>query len=287
MNGGRTITVEILNAIEYGTLSVDETRRRLEELIDKEIQKSDAPANMQLIDECEKLLWELNTNGKIPFVSHLEENQAAVLKRSNWRQNLLSLRKQAFRIGTIAAAICVLAIGIEALLHKEWLVWQSTVDEQQLIVHGQEFDPGTVKGVNAENNQNPDELSTNEYAEVVNFLGFDPHMNFSLEQGWSVEQYTCSRFDYDSTLYIDYLYQDGNTIRISATFYNDIRDAVMYLEQNSDGEQYQLSGRTLYLTRNHNRIIATWNEENAVFTLRSGSTFDDTILFIKSIFEVN
>lgn len=287
MNGDRTIMVEILNAIEYGTLSVDETRRRLEELIDKEIQKSDAPANMQLIDECEKLLWELSTNGKIPFVSHLEENQAAVLKRSNRQRNILSLRKKAFRIGTIAAAIGVLAIGIEALLHKEWLVWQSTVDEQQLIVHGQEFDPGTVKGVNAESNQSPDSLSTNEYAKVVNFLGFDPHMNFSLEQGWTVEQYTCSRFVDDLTLYIDYLHQDGNTIRISAVFYNDIKDAVMYLEQNSDGEQYQQCGRTLYLTRNYDRIIATWNEENVIYTLTSSSTLNETFLFIKSIFEVN
>lgn len=287
MNGNRTVMVEILNAIEYGTLSVDETRRRLEELIDKEIQKSDAPADMQLVGECEKLLWELNTNGKIPFVSHLEENQSAVLKRSKRQQNILSLQKKTFRIVTIAAAICVLAIGIEALLHKEWLVWRSTADEQQLIVHGQEFDPGTVKGVNAESNQNPDTLSTDEYVKAVNFLGFDPHMDFSLEQGWTVEQYTCSRFVDDLTLYIDYLHQDGNTIRISAVFYNDIKDAVMYLEQNSDGEQYQQSGRTLYLTRNYDRIIATWNEKNVVYTLRSSSTLHDTIQFINSIFEVD
>lgn len=287
MNGDRTIMVEILNAIKYGILSVDETRRRLEELIDKEIQKSDAPANMQLVDECEKLLWELNTNGKMPFVSHMEENQSAVLKRSNRQQNILSLRKKAFRIGTIAAAIGVLAIGIEALLHKEWLVWQSTVDEQQLIVHGQEFDPGTVKGVNAESNQSSDSLSTNDYTKVVNFLGFDPHMNFSLEQGWAVEQYSCSRSIDDSTLYIDYLHRDGNTIKIFATFYNNIRDAVMYLEQNSDCEQYQLSGRTLYLTQNYDRIIATWNEENVIYTIISSSTLNETFLFIKSIFEVN
>ena len=73
MNGDRTIMVEILNAIEHGTLSVHETRRRLEDIIDKEITKTDTPANTQLVEECEKLLWELNTDGKLPHANRNNE----------------------------------------------------------------------------------------------------------------------------------------------------------------------------------------------------------------------
>ena len=57
MNGEQSALLEILNAIEHGNLSTEETRRRLEELIDNEINKTNAPANMKIVDECEKLLW--------------------------------------------------------------------------------------------------------------------------------------------------------------------------------------------------------------------------------------
>ncbi len=137
MNGDRTIMVEILNAIEYGNLSVDETRRRLERLIDIEIEKTDAPANKPLVEECEKLLWELNTNGKLPFVSHLEENQSAVLRDFRNHQNLRMFGKYALRIGIVAAALFVFAIGAEVLLHREWLDTTTSSDGEQFIIYGE------------------------------------------------------------------------------------------------------------------------------------------------------
>ena len=72
MNGEQSALLEILNAIEYGNLSTEETRRRLEELIDNEINKTNAPANMEIVDECEKLLWDLYKIGHLAFESNLE-----------------------------------------------------------------------------------------------------------------------------------------------------------------------------------------------------------------------
>ena len=98
MNGEQSALLEILNAIEYGNLSTEETRRRLEELIDYEINKTDAPANIEIVDECEKLLWALNTKGKLPFISNLKSNKQSVLKRINRPFNIRQVTKFTFQV---------------------------------------------------------------------------------------------------------------------------------------------------------------------------------------------
>ena len=102
MNGEQSALLEILNAIEYGNLSTEETRRRLEELIDNEINKTDAPANIEIVDECEKLLWALNTKGKLPFISNLKSNKQSVLKRINRPFNAHQVTKFTFQVASLA-----------------------------------------------------------------------------------------------------------------------------------------------------------------------------------------
>lgn len=134
MNGEQSALLEILNAIEYGNLSTEETRRRLEELIDNEINKTDAPANIEIVDECEKLLWALNTKGKLPFISNLKSNKQSVLKRINRPFNARQVTKFTFQVASLAAIIFISVIGFDILFRKEWLINYSTPDEQQYII---------------------------------------------------------------------------------------------------------------------------------------------------------
>ena len=63
---------QILEAINYGNLSPEETVKRLKTLVDAEICKTDHPCDLELIDACEDLIYEINTQGRIPFDSRME-----------------------------------------------------------------------------------------------------------------------------------------------------------------------------------------------------------------------
>lgn len=121
MNGEQSALLEILNAIEHGNLSTEETRRRLEELIDNEINKTNAPANMKIVDECEKLLWELNTKGNLPFISKLESNKHAVIKRINKSYDIKRIAKFSIQVASIVAVLFISIISLVCVLRRsEW-----------------------------------------------------------------------------------------------------------------------------------------------------------------------
>lgn len=55
----RLSTAKILNAINYGTLSQEETVRRLEELVRLELEKGGEESDVELITQAEDLLQEM------------------------------------------------------------------------------------------------------------------------------------------------------------------------------------------------------------------------------------
>lgn len=267
MNGGRTIMVEILNAIEHGTLSVDETRRRLEGLIDKEIQKTDAPANMQLVDECEKLLWELNTNGKIPFVSHLEENRAAVTGRIRKQQRAFSFLRNTLRIVAAAAAILILVIGTEVLLHKEWLNTTPTPDGEQLLITGETVDPGLVSEGIASVNEEDRELNTALLSEAMEFTDQHFHVLSSLSDNWNAIRYSGIKKGNRIRLITLYNKENRDPLTIDATWFPDVQEARLAFEQNREGDKVDRGGNDLYMASNMDRVVCMWIEGQSVYTL--------------------
>lgn len=267
MNGGRTIMVEILNAIEHGTLSVDETRRRLEGLIDKEIQKTDAPANMQLVDECEKLLWELNTNGKIPFVSHLEENRAAVTGRIRKQQRAFSFLRNTLRIVAAAAAILILVIGTEVLLHKEWLNTTPTPDGEQLLITGETVDPGLVSEGIASVNEEDRELNTALLSEAMEFTDQHFRVLSSLSDNWNAIRYSGIKKGNRIRLITLYNKENRDPLTIDATWFPDVQEARLAFEQNREGDKVDRGGNDLYMASNMDRVVCMWIEGQSVYTL--------------------
>lgn len=277
MNGGRTIMVEILNAIEHGTLSVDETRRRLEGLIDKEIQKTDAPANMQLVDECEKLLWELNTNGKIPFVSHLEENRAAVTGRIRKQQHAFSFLRNTLRIVAAAAAILILVIGTEVLLHKEWLNTTPTPDGEQLLITGETVDPGLVSEGIASVNGDAQKLRTTLLSEAMEFTDHHFHVLSSLSDNWNVAYYSGVKIRNYIRLVAVYEKQNNGFLTIDATWFADVQEACLTFEQNREGDKINRGGNDLYMASNMDKVVCMWIEGQNVYTLTGTVSMSEAI----------
>lgn len=286
MNGEQSALLEILNAIEHGNLSTEETRRRLEELIDNEINKTDVPANMEIVDECEKLLWALNTKGKLPFISNLESNKQSILKRINRSFNIRQVTKFTFQVASLAAIIFISVIGFDILFRKEWTIDYSTPDEQQYIIQGQTYDPNIVDSASATEDQKEKSLSTTNYSNVIHFLGFDPLIDNHISSEWVAEKYACFVSHSNSTFRAYYKSERGE-IRLTIDYSNDISDIKTSIEQNNDGCQSQIRNYNVYYTTNNGTIVATWTSENKIYKIASDSlSSEEVLLFIKTFYGV-
>lgn len=286
MNGEQSALLEILNAIEHGNLSTEETRRRLEELIDNEINKTDVPANMEIVDECEKLLWALNTKGKLPFISNLESNKQSILKRINRSFNIRQVTKFTFQVASLAAIIFISVIGFDILFRKEWTIDYSTPDEQQYIIQGQTYDPNIVDSASATEDQKEKSLSTTNYSNVIHFLGFDPLIDNHISSEWVAEKYACFVSHSNSTFRAYYKSERGE-IRLIIDYFNDISDIKTSIEQNNDGCQSQIRNYNVYYTTNNGTIVATWTSENKIYKIASDSlSSEEVLLFIKTFYGV-
>ena len=282
MNGDRTIMVEILNAIEHGTLSVHETRRRLEDIIDKEIIRTEAPANMQLVEECEKLLWELNTNGKIPFVGHLEENKVSILRRSrNWN-SFYAFKKYALRISAVAGAMLILIIGAEILFHREWLNTSTSSDGEQLIISGEISDPGLISEGNANNDESSSQLTTKHRNEAFSFLNGDLFAPEELPGDWYASLYFCSKTNEITNLNTLYYNRtnDDNALTLDILRFNSIQDTYITFEQNSMGEHVSYNGINLYVAQNIDDTVLMWTNDNYMYVLSGVIGLDEALSII-------
>lgn len=279
MNGDTNIMVEILNAIEYGNLSLPETRRRLEELVDKEVQKTTVPANLPLIEECEKLLWELNTNGKVPYISHLQENKSAVVRHARKQHNLLVFKKYAVRISTVAAALFVVSIGFELLLNREWLGSTTSPDGEQLVISGEVYDPGMIeKGSAAETVQNSQRITTTNLNEATAFLGIDFYFpDQTLIKNWNLSYYECTKSRHKAKLLAYYTFPSDpqKTLIINAIYFPDIQDASLEFEQNKAGSTIEFHGIQLYLAENETNKQYMWMQGSYVYSIAGHVSLDE------------
>lgn len=286
MNGEQSALLEILNAIEYGNLSTEETRRRLEELINNEINKTDTPSNMEIIDECEKLLWELNNKGNLPFISKLDSNKRSVIKRINATYGIKRIAKFSIQAASIAAVLFISIIGLDIVFHKEWIVHRSTSDKQQYIIQGQTYNPNIVDSASATEDQKEKSLSTTNYSNVIHFLGFDPLLDHHISSEWVAEKYVCF-VSFSNSTFRAYYKSERGEIRLIIDYFTDISDIKTFIEQNNDRFQSQIGNYNIYYTTNNGTTVATWNSENKIYKIASDSlSFEEVLLFIKTFYGV-
>ena len=92
----KTSIIRILELIEYGSIPQNEAVHRLEALLQSEIERKDKAADMELVEACEELLWQIGTQGRLKFEDKRKENQAALMRRLERKRR----RTAALRMGT-------------------------------------------------------------------------------------------------------------------------------------------------------------------------------------------
>lgn len=276
----RLSTAKILNAINYGTLSQEETVRRLEELVRLELEKGGEESDVELITQAEDLLQEMLAKDAQPIESHEAETKAAVLRRIAVEKKRQHIRKAALKVASVAAAFMVLLIG-DGILKRGWFKKYSTPDGQQYVVQGQEIDPGIISEGVADNEPRTGELTTTNLDEAIKFLGFEPDLPTWMPEGWKLTNYEVGVVTDETIIKATYVKADDIIVFIQKK-YTDLDNAYASFEQNAEGHVITIGNTEVYYSENINRVRYNWKKENDVFSLSGNLASKDANQIILS-----
>ena len=266
----KTSIIRILELIEYGSIPQNEAVHRLEALLQSEIERKDKAADMELVEACEELLWQIGTQGRLKFEDKRKENQAALMRRLERKRRRAVALRVVTRATAVVAAILVLAVLGDGILNREWLSGNSTDDGQQYAIQGQSIDPGLVEeGIATGDDDTADSLTTTDWRAVVAFLGMEPALPAHLPEGWRIGHYHAIRFDDEQILTISYINEADPTATMKFLWdhYFSVEAANLALEQNKDGELMEIGGIRVYGSSNMEKNRFVWIDGMTVCSL--------------------
>lgn len=283
MDGERkSCTERILSAIEYGKLSNNETERRLCELVEVEVNKTDSEADMELIRACQSLMWQLHTHGDNLYDSHYDANKARIDQRIRSKASIVNTAKAVAKTLVAAAAVMLLFVGIRF----SWFEHSDTPDGQQHVITGQEITVEMVQAAIAEN-AGKGSVETTDLQELREIVGFDPQIPETIDDEWRVN--ACSVWFARNCIQVTVTYVSAEArdacISYVIGYYSDVSEAQTTLEQSSVGNDTNIAGVQVYISSNIESQVACWNKENAVYELSVQMKEPDFMNLIKIFVE--
>ncbi|MBQ4075336.1 MAG: hypothetical protein IJD39_09060 [Clostridia bacterium] len=270
---------EILKTILNGDLSKEEMERRLQETIDDELSGPlDEPADMELVEQCQSLLWALKTNGSIPYPDHAKENKQQLMQRL--ASSPAPKGRPLLRRAIAVAAILVLVLGL-SVISIQWISGKSTPDGQQYIVQGHEISTDLIQKCIAEN-MAQGSLITASREEAEAFLGFDISVPDTL-----LGKYSCVTFDINILpiwiqCRMDFTFNE-QIIGVATYYFTDMENSIFNTEQDAEGEYIIIDNLKVYMSANIGNRVLTWSENNTVYDVSGTFTLDQGISIIREI----
>lgn len=274
---------QILNAIEEGGFGKDELVQRLNALVDRELSQTDRPADMELTQACQDILYRLHHQGAV-YMSNRTASLAKTRKK---------LRKPRFSISSISPAARVAAVLLilfgggllfDLFISGDYLFGMPTPDEQQYIIAGTEVDGIVAQEVEAEQNAGMKILSTSSWEAAIDAYGSAPPIPEWLPEGWDPLDYYVVVSKRAARLNIQYKKSDEREyIKYSITRYIDAESAQKEFEQNSTGLKLQINGNSVYLTVNTGSCVAVWLVNNTCYSVTGPISENDISQIIESI----
>lgn len=271
MNGvsGRT-AAKILTAIENGTLPAAETERRLENLVEAEIEREDAPADLELIDACEDLLLAFQgvENKKLVKAILAQPTKSFKCRRNEKARTHKGGMARRFRRIACAGAGVFIFVCCANMVRLQWLSGTSTEDEQQYIIQGKEIEPNSVAGADGTRGEGPISFSTGDLQTALDALDFEPQIPTYAPAGLTPNAYSVNKVSRYTVFGIEYVNSETETrMSYEAISYADLDDLRVALEQNREGNEIEIDGSLAYVTKNYERTVCVWTEESVLYIL--------------------
>lgn len=284
MNGdNRSYEDQILRAIDYGNLPQEEIERRLRNLIEAEISRTDTPADLEMIDACQSLLLEMHGQSNQLMIS---AEKAAGIDREipNIDQHRFHSPKLVLRVVAITALLIIVVTISGFSLRLFWFEGHSTPDEQQYIVQGHVIDPGIINAAIAEHTQIK-ELSTDNAEELYSFLGFRPNIPLTIRSLWTAQRFSASFLSGQIRISVYYVSENNGTLLYIINIFTDMENARLSFEQNSEGIIREVDGNSIYVAHNEERLSLCWSKGIVVFRLSGNIVDQDIPLILQEIRE--
>lgn len=260
MNGDRRTHVKrILQAIENGTLPPPETERRLCELIENEVTRTDALPDEDFISACIALWDELHSQDSTDY----EERAAQLRLRIDSTLRTLQKRKKRNRVLTkvvaAVAAIIVLVVGISLPVRWIWFDSWSTPDEQQHVIMGHEISVDMVEHAIAEHGDRGS-IICEDISAIEHYLGFDLGIPPILGDEWRVTN--CSVRFFTGYIRVAVIYghseDSGRQLTCAIHIYTDMDFAYFSFEQSREGDCIVKGNHEFYISQNITRTSISW-----------------------------
>ena len=282
MNGaGGTAVKQILKAIENGTLPTNETQRRLMALIENEANRTDGPADEELISACMDLLERLQGRTyaeEEARIAALNQRIAAAIAKKEKQRRMASM---AVRL-VAAAAVILLFVGVRV----SWFEHSNTPDGQQHIITGQEITVEMVQAAIAEN-AGKGSFENAELSDLQGILGFDPGIPDTIADDWHAS--VCDVLFLRSSIQVSSAYENQNdiagTLIYIQNYYSSVDDSYLTFEQTDKGKETQIAAQTVYLSNNIDRVVACWCNENVIYEVNCKMDETAFIELLKTIIE--
>ena len=264
MNGKReSAAAQILKAIDFGLLPTDEMDRRLMDLIMKEAERTDGPADEELILTCLDLMDVLQGRADeidMVRINALNQRIGDAIQKMKKREKL---RRTAFRAIGAMAAVVVLIVALCNPFRWTWFESWSTPSEQQHVIMGHEITVEMVASAIAENEMK-EPIVVSDFSEFEMHLGFDPSLPTTLCQKW-VANHGLIRY-FSGYISVVAMYSDSENpdrnITCTINYFANIDYAFFSFEQNIEGEKVSFGSTDVYLSDNIERNSATWYNKN-------------------------
>lgn len=281
-SGNDSFLDAIKEKINSGELTSGEMCSRLEKAIDLEINKPTDEMDIPFLHACQDLLYTLNNSEE--YVSKQPQYEQELMQRIKKTQRSRKTKRRAFAAVGIAAAMLVLFIVGDGLLYREWLEGDSSVDEQQYNVAGNVVDPGLVEKGNATGSEETRDVTTDDFSEATEVLGFTPLMPTWYPEGWEHHSYYAAQEASWQWFYeIRTSAENENFLIYEIMRYDDVTDANEYFEQSEHGKKVPCNGWDVYIAVNIDDPVAIWIDGNYCYSLNGPLTEDELLKIIDSI----
>ena len=221
-------TDEILKAIQYGLMPIDEIEKRLQGIVEQELSGSiDAEYNREKVELCNSLLQQIYTNQKIDFPMHSEAIKAQIMEK----HLAYKRRNERLKRSICAAAAVFCLFGVLQFSH----ILPLKLFPENLTLHTEVQEPlvnaKTIALANLEDAESVILSSSSlQYADAVAFLGYDPAMPQNVDNAYEME--TCSILVIPDVTVLSCGYGEENDIQFTKTFFTNMREASLLFEEN-------------------------------------------------------
>lgn len=281
MDGERkSCTERILSAIEYGKLSNDETERRLCELVEAEVNKTDSEADMELVKACQSLMWQLHTHGELPYDSHYDENKAKIDQRLKRNTLVSNTVKSVGKMLAAAAAVVLVVLGLRGDLHWSWLEHNDTFDQQQHIIAGNEIGVELIQSAIAEH-LDEGVIQTSDISVIRSEFEFVP-IPEQIQGTWNFD--TALAFLAPDMIQLDVSYKNsnsGHTALYTVIVFSSAEDAYFAFEQSDVGCVAEVSGNRIYAAQNIDKPVLCWTKGLALIRVAGDIDESDGLSIIE------